>query len=205
MESHCKFSSKFATSLPRRHEQSCSPPSKPLPPDVPVTTDVPVPPPYTVPPMTAPANLPSRADAERIGRELLTKVGASKAATDWTSEVNDGSAYGVATACVPDTACPAPPPPVVTSRSVMLHRLVGGVTVTAMDWYVTVGDNGVIETNYLNHPPMAGPAVLQIKRGRANTAPFELEKVPDGNGFLLEVESFARLLRDGEQHWTGAT
>jgi len=67
------------------------------------------------------------------------------------------------------------------------------------------GDNGVIETNYLNHPPMAGPAVLQIKRGRANLAPFEPEKVPDGNGFLLEVDSFARLLREGEQHWTGAT
>jgi D-xylose 1-dehydrogenase (NADP+, D-xylono-1,5-lactone-forming) len=67
------------------------------------------------------------------------------------------------------------------------------------------GDNGVIETNYLNHPPMSGPAVLQIKRGRVNTAAFEPAPVPDGNGFLLQTESFARLLREGEAHRTGAT
>jgi xylose dehydrogenase (NAD/NADP) len=67
------------------------------------------------------------------------------------------------------------------------------------------GDNGVIETNYLNHPPMSGPAVLQIKKGRVNTAAFEPVPVPDGNGFLLQTESFARLLREGEAHWTGAT
>jgi predicted dehydrogenase len=67
------------------------------------------------------------------------------------------------------------------------------------------GDNGVIETNYLNHPPMSGPAVLQIKKGRVNTAAFEPSPVPDGNGFLLQTESFARLLREGEAHWTGAT
>ena len=29
--------------------------------------------------------------------------------------------------------------------------------------------------------------------------------VPDGNGFLLQADSFARLLREGEAHWTGAT
>jgi D-xylose 1-dehydrogenase (NADP+, D-xylono-1,5-lactone-forming) len=67
------------------------------------------------------------------------------------------------------------------------------------------GDNGVIETTYLNHPPIGGPAVLQIKRGRANTAAYEPAPVPDGNGFLLQTDSFARLLRDGEAHWTGAT
>ena len=47
--------------------------------------------------------------------------------------------------------------------------------------------------------------MLQIKRGRANTAAFEPAPVPDGNGFLLQVELFARLLREGEPHWTGAT
>ncbi|MGH6815210.1 MAG: Gfo/Idh/MocA family protein [Hyphomicrobiaceae bacterium] len=67
------------------------------------------------------------------------------------------------------------------------------------------GDNGAIETNYLNHPPMSGPAVLQIKRGRVNTAAFEPAPVPDGNGFLLQADSFARLVREGEAHWTGAS
>ena len=51
----------------------------------------------------------------------------------------------------------------------------------------------------------SGPAVLQIKRGRANTAAFEPSRVPDGNGFLLQADSFARLVREGEAHWTGAT
>ena len=67
------------------------------------------------------------------------------------------------------------------------------------------GDQGVIETNYLNHPPMGGPAVLQIRRGTANTIPMEPVAVPDGNGFRLEAESFAALLRDGDTAWTGAT
>lgn len=67
------------------------------------------------------------------------------------------------------------------------------------------GDKGVIETNYLNHPPVAGPAVLQIRRGFANTLPMEPLAVPDGNGFRLEAESFAALLRDGDSAWTGAT
>lgn len=67
------------------------------------------------------------------------------------------------------------------------------------------GDKGVIETNYLNHPPVAGPAVLQIRRGFANTLPMEPVAVPDGNGFRLEAESFAALLRDGDRAWTGAT
>lgn len=67
------------------------------------------------------------------------------------------------------------------------------------------GDGGVIETNYLNHPPMAGPAVLQIRRGIPAATPFEAVKVPDGNGFLLEAESFAGLARESKGAWSGAT
>ena len=50
------------------------------------------------------------------------------------------------------------------------------------------GDNGVIETNYLNHPPVNGPAVLQIRRGQAMGVPFERAEVPDGNGFRREAD-----------------
>jgi xylose dehydrogenase (NAD/NADP) len=67
------------------------------------------------------------------------------------------------------------------------------------------GDKGVIETNYLNHPPVGGPAVLQIRKGVPMTTPFEPAHVPDGNGFRLEAEAFARLIRDGDHAWTGAT
>jgi xylose dehydrogenase (NAD/NADP) len=67
------------------------------------------------------------------------------------------------------------------------------------------GDKGVIETNYLNHPPTGGPAVLQIRRGVPMTIPFEAARVPDGNGFRLETKSFARLVRGEENAWSGAT
>jgi xylose dehydrogenase (NAD/NADP) len=67
------------------------------------------------------------------------------------------------------------------------------------------GDKGVIETNYLNHPPTGGPAVLQIRRGVPMTIPFEAAQVPDGNGFRLETESFARLVRGEESAWSGTT
>jgi len=67
------------------------------------------------------------------------------------------------------------------------------------------GEAGAIETNYLNHPPVGGPAVLTIRRGVANTVAMAPEPVPEGNGFRLEAESFAALLRDGEAAWTGAT
>ena len=67
------------------------------------------------------------------------------------------------------------------------------------------GDQGVIETNFLNHPPAGGPPVLQIRRGAPVTTPFEQVPVPDGNGFRLEAESFARLVRGDRAGWTGAT
>jgi predicted dehydrogenase len=37
------------------------------------------------------------------------------------------------------------------------------------------------------------------------TIPFEPAQVPDGNGFRLETESFARLVRGEKDGWSGAT
>ena len=67
------------------------------------------------------------------------------------------------------------------------------------------GDKGVIETNYLNHPPMGGPVVLQIRKGIPATVPFEPVPVPEGNGFERETDSFARLVRGDKAAWTGAS
>lgn len=67
------------------------------------------------------------------------------------------------------------------------------------------GDKGVIETNYLNHPPNSGPAVLQIRRSVALGTPLEPIAIPDGNGVRLEAESFARLARGDATALTGAT
>jgi D-xylose 1-dehydrogenase (NADP+, D-xylono-1,5-lactone-forming) len=67
-----------------------------------------------------------------------------------------------------------------------------------------VGDNGVIDTTYLNHPPMGGPAHLTLRRGATVAATIETVEVPGGNGFLAEAESFQRLIAVGPAQWTGA-
>lgn len=67
------------------------------------------------------------------------------------------------------------------------------------------GEHGAIETTYLNHPPIGGPAAITVRRGALATDPAETITMPDGNGFLAEALSFARLVKDGPAHWTGAT
>ena len=67
------------------------------------------------------------------------------------------------------------------------------------------GDEGTIETTYLNHPPAGGPPILSIRRGPTVAAPVEVIELAGGNGFLAEAESFQRLVTLGDEHWTGAT
>lgn len=66
------------------------------------------------------------------------------------------------------------------------------------------GTEGVIETNYLNHPPLYGPSLLRLRQGIAFDAPFVDIPVPEGNGFRREAESFAEMLAHGADRWTGA-
>ncbi len=68
-----------------------------------------------------------------------------------------------------------------------------------------MGDKGYIETMYLNHPPLGGATSYQIRRGTTAASPIDTVPVPEGNGFLLEAESFARAVSGGAPHWTGAT
>ncbi|MEQ1614415.1 MAG: Gfo/Idh/MocA family oxidoreductase, partial [Hyphomicrobiaceae bacterium] len=67
------------------------------------------------------------------------------------------------------------------------------------------GETGTIETNYLNHPPIGGSANITVRRGAFATDPAEIVSLPDGNGFLAEALSFARLVKDGPAFWNGAT
>jgi D-xylose 1-dehydrogenase (NADP+, D-xylono-1,5-lactone-forming) len=67
------------------------------------------------------------------------------------------------------------------------------------------GDNGSIETAYLNHPPIGGPAVLHVKRGKLVTDPTEVITTADGNGFLFEADAFQQLVAHGPGAWNGAT
>ncbi len=67
-----------------------------------------------------------------------------------------------------------------------------------------IGDAGIIETTYSNHAPAEGKLSLRVKRGIPNTTAFETEEVDGADGFRLEAESFARLVRTGTG-WNGAT
>ena len=66
-----------------------------------------------------------------------------------------------------------------------------------------VGDAGIIETSYSNHAPAEGRLSLRLKHGIPNTVPFLTEEVDGADGFRLEAESFARLVRTGTG-WNGA-
>jgi predicted dehydrogenase len=81
---------------------------------------------------------------------------------------------------------------ITTSLSTSFHRHA-----------VVIAERGVIETGYSNHAP-AGMLTLRVKRGVPNTVPFAVEEVPGGDGFRLEAESFATLVRTGVG-WTGAS
>ena len=75
---------------------------------------------------------------------------------------------------------------------------------------IVVGAQGVIETSYSNHAPSRrapaeGTLSLRVKRGVPGTVPFDTELLPGGDGFRLEAESFARMVREGAQAWNGCT
>ncbi len=68
------------------------------------------------------------------------------------------------------------------------------------------GDGGVLETTFLNHPPMVGPPTVHLRRGPTAATPRETLETAGGNGFFYEAESFARLVESGdERDWSGIT
>lgn len=70
---------------------------------------------------------------------------------------------------------------------------------------IIAGDDGVIETTFLNHPPVAGPSVVYLKKGIEFDAGYEIIATAEGNGFLAEADSFAKLINFGPDHWTGSS
>ncbi len=61
---------------------------------------------------------------------------------------------------------------------------------------------GVVLTTYLNHTGGHLAPVLQVRRGTASSIPFETVELPAVNGFLAEVEAFARAAQ-GQGDWLG--
>jgi predicted dehydrogenase len=61
-----------------------------------------------------------------------------------------------------------------------------------------MGSGGAIETEFLNHTSAAIPSQLRIRRGIANTIPFEDIAAPVGSGFVFEAEAFAAMVRQND-------
>jgi len=77
---------------------------------------------------------------------------------------------------------------------------------TALHRHATIaGDGGLIETPYLNHPPLDGPATFRLKRGTGFAEPTEVVETEAMNGFRAEADSFARMISDGPGAWNGIT
>jgi len=72
---------------------------------------------------------------------------------------------------------------------------------------VITGSQGTIETEYLNHtaPSAQGhpfgylPSSLRVRRGTANTVPFEAVASATGSGFRFAAEAFAAVVRAADQ------
>lgn len=59
-----------------------------------------------------------------------------------------------------------------------------------------MGTQGTIETEYINHPTAQVPSQLRVRRGIANTVPFEEIISAYGSGFRFCVEAFAKRLAE---------
>jgi len=67
------------------------------------------------------------------------------------------------------------------------------------------GDAGSIHTTYFNDTSPTFPPLLEVRRGTGWDAQREVVETASSNGFLAEAESFHDLVRNGWEHWLGAT
>jgi hypothetical protein len=131
-----------------------------------------------------PTALPSAAEAEDIARELLARIGVLEG-SDWDAEVTDGGNVGVATAACDSSGKCADIPgrtAVVTSRSVVLHRLVDGARITGLEWYVEVGDRGDVQSisgNWATLEPIGDYPLRSVAAG------FDALKTEDARDIAL--------------------
>jgi predicted dehydrogenase len=59
-----------------------------------------------------------------------------------------------------------------------------------------MGTAGTIETEYINHPSASVPSQLRVRRGIANTIPFEDIPSIGGSGFAYCAEAFAMVVAE---------
>ena len=99
--------------------------------------------PSSVAPTPRPQDLPSEADARRIGEETLRDLGVLDG--DWEYEVIDGATVGVAVSCAAGQICAdVSPERFVLGRALIAHRVIDGHRVDGLEWTVDIGDHSVI-------------------------------------------------------------
>lgn len=130
------------TASPDTGSPDTDPGLEPEPVPVPEPSPVPVPEPTPIP---EPTDLPEPAAAQQIAEDLLAALGVLDGA-DWQFSVTDGTPMGIAVSCVAGTVCDdGVEQSVVMSRSVVAQRIVDGRAVVGLEWYVEVGDLGVVQ------------------------------------------------------------
>jgi predicted dehydrogenase len=77
---------------------------------------------------------------------------------------------------------------------------------TAVHRQATIaGSDGIIHTPFPNTPPEGQTGRFTLRRGTSWNSVEEVIDAPALNGFLAEAESFCRMIRQGPEHWSGAT
>jgi|GEM_PF-5878016 hypothetical protein len=100
--------------------------------------------PSSVAPTDRPQDLPSDADARRIGEQTLRELGVLDG--DWEYEVRDGGSVGVAVSCAAGQTCTdVPSESFVVSRALVAHRVIDGHRADGLEWTVDIGDHSVID------------------------------------------------------------
>ena len=141
---------------------------------------------------STPKDIPHGDALIKIARDVLSSTGINS--SDWLSSVNDASMMSTGVSCEQNALC-EPTESALYSRQVVLTPLVNSLPVHELDWYVEVGDKGLVLSAY-------GAWVKAEKLGeysrrgteRAFTA---LQEGEVGLGFgVMPMEALASASRD---------
>jgi xylose dehydrogenase (NAD/NADP) len=88
-------------------------------------------------------------------------------------------------------------------KSGLLAQVTSSFATSVHRYALIAGTQGVIQTPFLNHPPLDRPAEFLLKRGVGPDNELERVESVAVNGFRAEAESFAGLIRGSAGRWEG--
>jgi len=90
-------------------------------------------------------------------------------------------------------------------KSGLLAQITSSFSTSVHRQALIAGTAGVMQTPFLNHPPLDRPAEFLVKRGIGADKDYEKVQTPALNGFRAEAESFAGLVRGTNTDGTAAS